>query len=314
MKGSRAVALVTLLLLFLVALSGCSTAPGEGAGGDITVRVVATEDFGREVMLDETLEVPAGTSAMTALERVAEVETAYGGGFVRAIDGRRSGGKKDWFVYANGMMTNVGALDYTLHDGDIERWDLRDWGFRMFIPAIAGYFPEPLVHGYDGRVRPTVVVYADGLREQAEALKAVMTQLGVEDVSIENGSSLAEDEKKASNLVLLGTMDFGLVSELNERWDRLGFFAHFKDGALVVHNSKGEVEAEYGAGSGVVQATQSPWNPKGVGACENVVWMVSGTDEAGVESALDALMNRHDQFEHAYAAVAVDGEIVRVPQ
>jgi len=104
------------------------------------------------------------------------------------------------------------------------------------------------------------------------------------------------------------------VSELNERWDRLGFFAHFKDGVLVVHNSKGEVEAEYGAGSGVVQATQSPWNPKGVGACENVVWMVSSTDEAGVESALDALMNRHGGFEHAHAVVAVDGEIVRVPQ
>jgi len=314
MKGSRAVALVTLLLLFAVALGGCSTAPGEGAGGDITVRVVATEDFGREVMLDETLKVPAGTSAMAALERVAEVETAYGGGFVKAIDGKRSGGKKDWFIYANGIMTKVGALDYTLHDGDTERWDLHDWGFRMFTPAIAGYFPEPLAHGYEGRVRPTVIVYADGLREQAEALKAVMTQLGVEDVSIEHGSALAEGDKKSSNLVLLGTMDFGLVSELNERWDRLGFFAHFKDGVLVVHNSKGEVEAEYGAGSGVVQATQSPWNPKGVGACENVAWMVSGTDEAGVESALDALMNRHGGFEHAHAVVAVDGEIVRVPQ
>jgi len=314
MKGSRAMALVASLLLVAVALSGCSMAPGEGAGGDIEVRIVATEDFGREVMFDETLKVPAGTSAMAALERVAEVETAYGGGFVKAIDGKRSGGKKDWFIYANGIMTNVGALDYTLHDGDIERWDLHDWDFRMFTPAIAGYFPEPLIHGYEGRARPTVVVYADGLKEQAEALKAVLAQLGVEDMSVEHGSSLSEDDKKSSNLVLLGTMDFGLVSELNERWDRLGFFAHFKDGVLVVHNSKGEVEGEYGAGSGVVQVTQSPWNPKGVGACENVVWIVSGTDEAGVESALDALVNQRDELEHAYAVVAVDGEIVRVPQ
>ncbi|GAI85551.1 unnamed protein product, partial [marine sediment metagenome] len=36
----------------------------------------------------------------------------------------------------------------------------------------------------------------------------------------------------------------------------------------------------------LIQATQNPWNPKGIGACENVVWLVSGTDEAGVKDAI----------------------------
>ena len=80
------------------------------------------------------------------------------------------------------------------------------------------------------------------------------------------------------------------------------------------YNADGDVEVEYGAGCGVIQATQSPWNPNGVGACENVVWMVSGTDEAGVRSAIDTVINRHDEFQYAYAIVVDNGEIVKVPQ
>ena len=313
MKRSGPLTSVTVLLLFALVLGGCSTQPLGGTGEDITVRVVATQNFGQELMFDETLEVPPGTSAMAALKQVAEVETAYGGGFVNAIDGVRSG-KGDWFIYANGILTNVGALDYALRDGDIEHWDLHEWGFRMFIPAIIGDFPEPLLHGYQGEDYPTVIAYADGLREDAESLEIRLAELGVEDVSIQNTSELTEADKQRSNVILIGTMDCELVSELNRAWDRLGFFVHFEDGMMVVHNAKGEAEAEYGADCGLIQATQSPWNPKGVGACQNVVWMVSGTDEAGVKSALDAMINRHDEFQYAYAIVVTGGKIVKVPQ
>jgi hypothetical protein len=78
--------------------------------------VIATRNFGQELMLDETLKLPPGTSAMTALEKVAEVETAYGGGFVNAINGVQSGftGTRqtmtDWFLYINGIQARTGAL------------------------------------------------------------------------------------------------------------------------------------------------------------------------------------------------------------
>ena len=314
MKRSRPLVLIILLLLSaVVALSACS--PG-GTGTDITVRVVVTQNFGRDLMLDETIEVPTGASALEALQQVADVETAYGGGFVNTINGVRSQypAQEDWLFYINGISTNKGAAGYILEDGDIQHWDFHDWSFRMFIPAIIGDFPQPFLHGYGGQVRPTVIVYADGLREEAEALERGLAELGVENVSLKHTGELTDDDKQHSNLILLGTKDSDLVSEMNQAWDKLGFFVHFEDGVMVVHNSRGEVEAEYGAGCGLIQATQSLWNPKGVGACENVVWMASGMDADGVKSAVDALINRHDQFQYAYAIVIANGEIIRVPQ
>lgn len=314
MKRTRPLVLIILLLLSgVVALSACS--PG-GTATDITVRVVVTQNFGRDLMLEETIQIASGTSALQALQQVADVETAYGGGFVNAINEVRSQypAQEDWFFYINGMSSNRGAAGYILEDGDIQHWDFHDWSFRMFIPAIIGDFPQPFLHGYGGQVRPTVIVYADGLREEAEALEGGLAELGMENVSLKHTGELTDDDKQHSNLILLGPKDSDLVSEMNQAWDSLGFFVQFEGDTMIVHDSKGEVEAEYGAGCGLIQATQSLWNPKGVGACENVVWMASGMDGDGVRSAVDALINRHDHFQYAYAIVITNGEIIRVPQ
>lgn len=314
MKRGRLLISAILFLLCALALGGCSAGtPGE-TGVDITVRVVATQDFGQEIMFDEALEVPPGTSAMAALKQVAEVETAYGGGFVSAINGVGSEHGRDWFIFVNGMTANAGALDYTLHDGDIQHWDFHDWGFRMAIPASIGDFPDPFSHGYQGEVSPTVIAYEEGLEDSAQALQTSLKGLGVASVSTQNTLYLTESDKRHSNLILIGTMDCDLVADLNQVWDRLGFFVHFEDGVMVSYDSEGEVTVEYGSGCGVIQASQSPWNPNGIGVCENVVWMVSGTDEAGVESAVDALTNRHDEFKYAYAVVVANSEIIKVPQ
>jgi len=200
MKRSCLLALVIVLLILALALGGCSPRPPGETGADITVRVVATQDFGQELMFNETLEVAPGTSAMEALHQVAQVETAYGGGFVNAINGVRSeyshGTTQDWFICVNGIMSNVGAMDYTLHDGDIEHWDFHNWGFRMFIPALIGDFPEPFVHGYRGEVYPLVVVYTDGLQEYAKALEGILSDFGVGNVSIHHATELTENDKQ----------------------------------------------------------------------------------------------------------------------
>lgn len=320
MKQTKSLALITAFLLAVAALCACSAPSSEKEAGVITVRVVATQNFGQELMFDETLEVLPGTSAMAALIKVAEVETAYGGGFVNAINGVRSGStgsqsmKMDWFFYVNSIQASIGALDYELHDGDIQHWDFRDWSFHHFIPAIVGDFPEPFRHGYGGKTSSTIIVYANGLRGDAEDLENRLAQLSTGDVSIKRLSELSENEKESCNLLLLDTMDCQHISELNQAWNRLGFFAYFKNGNLVVLNTEGEVVAKYGAGVGLIQATQNPWNPKGIGACESVVWLVSGTDEAGVKDAIHALVNRYTEFQYAYAAVVANGEIIKVPQ
>ncbi len=317
MKWNKLLALITAFLLVIAALCACSTPPSEKEAGVITVRVVATENFGQKLMFDETLEVLPGTSAMAALMKVAEVETAYGGGFVNAINGVRSGftgSQTDWFIYVNGIQSNTGALDYELLDGDIQHWDFHNWSFHHFIPAIVGNFPEPFVHGYGGRTCSTIIACSESLKEDAENLERRLVRLGVNDVSIKRLSELSENERESHNLLLLGTMDSEPISELNKIWNRLGFFTHIENRNLLVLNAEGKVAAKYGAGAGLIQATQNPWNPKSIGACENVVWMVSGTDEAGVKSAIDTLINHYSEFQYACAVVVVGGEIIKVPQ
>jgi hypothetical protein len=282
------------------------------------VTVVITRDFGKKVLLEQTVEIEPNTNAMDALQMVAEVEIKYGGGFVGTINGISSeyegGSERDWFFYVNGIQSNTGALDYKLHDSDIQHWDFHDWSFRQFIPAIVGDFPEPFGNGYGGVSYPNIIVYQEGWEEDAQRVANKLSCLGIKGASVRGINELRDDEKESCNLILLGTPDFPLIAELNQVWGKLGFFAHFKDGVLKVFDARGEQATEYGAGAGVIQATQNPWKAKGIGVCENIVWIVSGSDKAGVKEAVNILVSRDNDFKYAYGVVIVAGEVIRVPQ
>jgi hypothetical protein len=134
-------------------LAGC----GGGEHGHATLWV--TRDEGKTVLL--VRRVPAGETAMQALERSAKIDTRYGGRFVQAIDGLAGSvsSRHDWFYFVNGIEAPRGAVEYRLHDGDVEWWDYRDWGrVGQSVSVVVGAFPEPFVHGYGGKVRPTVVI------------------------------------------------------------------------------------------------------------------------------------------------------------
>jgi hypothetical protein len=105
--------------------------------------------------------VPAGLTAMQGLERAAKVETRYGGRYVHAVDGVSEGGRDAWFYYVNGYLADRSAAAYRLRPGDVEWWDYRAWGDPAQDPVVVGAFPEPFLHGYDGKRRPAVVVSTD---------------------------------------------------------------------------------------------------------------------------------------------------------
>jgi len=312
---------VTILVTLALALAGVGCkSRGEPLPAGSSATLVVARDFGREVVLSEGVELARTMSAMDMLKEAAAVEIAYGGGFVNAINGIRShytatrSAKDDWFLYINGISAKAGAHDYTIRPGDVERWDFHHWGYRSFVPALIGDFPEPFIHGYRGKVYATVVVYEQSFKEEAEALRDELTELGVNEVSTVETGALSGNDKAHSNLILLGIMDSPLIAKLDEIYRKLGFFARFKDGRLQALDTKGHVAAEYGPGVGIIQATQSPWNPDGVGASKNVVWMVSGVDEAGVRNAAQALINRHDEMRHLFATIVAGEEIIMVPQ
>jgi hypothetical protein len=145
-----------LALLAALHLAGCGEERGQGEG---TASLWVTRDRGEAVVL--TADVPAGLTAMQALEREADVETRFGGRFVQSINGIEGSlsRRRDWFYFINGVEADRGAAEYTLHDGDVLWWDFHSWGGQRRARVWVGAFPEPFVHGYGGERRSTVLLH-----------------------------------------------------------------------------------------------------------------------------------------------------------
>lgn len=138
---------VFALLLALV-LAGCGGGRGKTSTGTATLWV--TRDRGAQVIFAG--QVPAGLSAMQALERKLKVTTRYGGRFAQSIDGVSGSvsSQHDWFYFVNGIEADTSAAAVRLRPGDVEWWDYRSWaGSAMSVPVVAGAWPEPFVHGFD---------------------------------------------------------------------------------------------------------------------------------------------------------------------
>jgi hypothetical protein len=138
---------------------------GCGAGGGGTAQVWITQDRGQHVVSVHT--VPAGLTAMQALDRVADVKTRYGGRFVQAIGGAEGSlsGRRDWFYFVNGIEADRSAAEVRLRAGDVEWWDLRSWANgQMSVPVVVGAWPKPV----GGNV--LVVAGDPGARKAARAL------------------------------------------------------------------------------------------------------------------------------------------------
>jgi hypothetical protein len=129
--------------------------------------------------------VPAGLSAMQALDREADVETRYGGRYVQSIEGLEGdlGSRRDWFFFVNGIEGDRSATEYRLRDGEILWWDYRGWRGRMREPVVVGAFPEPFRHGYDGKTRPVAVRFAAGLQRGARAIGRLLRASSVRPLS-----------------------------------------------------------------------------------------------------------------------------------
>ncbi len=176
----RRVALLVLACASAVLVAACGGGDGPGRA-----TVWVTTDRGREVVL--TARVPAGLTALQALDRVAEVKTRYGGRFVQAVEGIEGSlaRKRDWFYFVNGIEADRGAAEYRVRPGDVIWWDYRSWAERMRQPVVVGAFPEPFLHGYGGRVRPAAVRYETvRMRGVALALAALIDAESVEPIGV----------------------------------------------------------------------------------------------------------------------------------
>lgn len=323
----RRVAVAGLAALVLVSASGgcrsvnpviISTEP-ENNSATVDARLVVSRDFGQVVMLDTIIEVDDGTTALEALMHYAEVNTAYGGGFVKSIEGISSGymnqpvTRQDWFLYVNGILTNTGGLAYSIKSGDTIHWYYRDWTFRQSVSSIIGDFPEPFLHGYGGITAPTLVVYQEGFETQAGNLVAKLSSISVDNASLKTYDSVTVNEMQKSNLILVGDPYFTPVAEINTLWNRLGLFCRFNNGHIEIYSYEGEITGTYSSGVGLILAMQNPFNPKGTGACENICWVVSGTDREAIISAVGLITASPASLKYLAGAIVHNGVLLALP-
>ncbi len=284
-----------LAVAALVALSGCGLGAGaERSGAGVDLRV--TRDFGHQVLLDKD-----GL-------RIRDVETRFGGGFVQSIDGLSGRGPDetdDWFFYVNGIEAKEGAADYEISPGDVIQWDRHDWSETANVPAIVGGFPQPFLDGLGGKRFPVRVECQDSESAPCEQVKQTLRDADVP----ANGASLgAPGNQNVARVVVADwatarQQPTARLIELGPR--RSGVFARFTDGGdrLELLAEDGQPVRTVGAGAGLIAALRP--NDR------ELLWVVTGVDEAGVEAAAAAFGVR--DLRDAFAVAPVGGKVLKLP-
>jgi hypothetical protein len=289
------------------ALAGCGVGAG---GGSADTRLTVTRDFGaRPVVALDRPKVEGADTVMRLLQRNAKVGTRYGGGFVQAIDGlaggRRDGRPLDWFYYVNGVEADEGAAATKLHDGDQVWWDRHDWGVTPDVKAVVGSFPEPFEHGVDGRRLPVRVECVEPRGAPCDRVTRQLTDRGIPAArGIVRGARSFETLR-----VVVGPWPDLRDDEalgLLERGPRAsGVYATIsRDGRRIAGlDERGRTARTYGPGTGLVAATRF--------RDEQPVWVVTGTDAAGVAAAARGF--DEGTLEHRFALVVSDDLPVGLP-
>jgi len=302
----------TLVAAGAVALAAAQAGCGLGAGDAPSgARLTVTRDFGaREVRRVDAPEVRGSETVMRFLQRNAKVATRYGGGFVQSIEGlgggRERGRPVDWFFYVNGVEAPEGAAATRLRAGDRVWWDRHDWGAAMRVPAVVGSFPEPFLHGVEGRRFPVRVECADA---RGAACDEVVERLSARKIPAARGG-LRLAQTAATLRVVVGPWTAlrrdPALEALEHGPARSGVFARpARDGrAIDVLDARGRRTRTLGPGSGLVAATRDGEAPP--------VWTITGTDAAGVEAAARAL--EEGALGGRFALAVAGGRAVPVPE
>jgi len=185
--------------LLALVLAGC----GGGTREHGTATLWVTRDRGAQVLYSGT--VPAGVTAMQALEQKVKVSTRYGGRFVQSIAGvsGSASAQRDWLYFVNGIEADAGATEVRLHPGDVEWWDYRSWkGSGLSVPVVVGAFPEPFRHGFEWAKPGARVVGSGPAVARLQSLVGRGPNSIVVDARVPAGSASATRDGSVVRLVL----------------------------------------------------------------------------------------------------------------
>jgi hypothetical protein len=304
----RAAVKTSIALLSATVLAGCGLGPGAAPSA---IHLTVTRDFGAtELSHAGALKISGQETDMSLLMRNYNVSTRYGGGFVNSIDGLSSGQEAgapvDWFYYVNGVEAPKGAAATNVNPGDHIWWDHHNWSQTDDVPAVVGSFPEPFLNGIEGKRLPVRVECVVVAGYACQTVTARLRAFNVPAAINEAGSGGAPETLRV--LVgpwvdVAGDLDAASIASGPRS---SGVYARFsRDGqTLTLLDQNGHVARMLSAGAGLVAATRR--------AEDAPVWVVTGTDEAGVKLAASAF-DQAALRDHFAVALAPSGETLPVP-
>jgi hypothetical protein len=275
-----------LVLTALMALTGCG--PSRRTGSD-EMAVTVTRDYGRtDFIALEHERVPQRGDLARILQRYPNPrDTAT--------------------LFVNGILAADPAAELQVHGGDRVWLDQHDEGIAPQIAAVVGAFPEPFVHGSDGKRLPVRVECENPRAGACSAVAEKLVALGV----VAGRSIISRSAADETLRILVGPWKRlrgrDLESDSIDAGPRSsGVYARFdaSGGRLVVLDPAGRPARTLGAGTGLIAATREK--------DRQPVWFVTGTDDAGVAAAARALDESvlADRF-----ALAISADLpVAIPQ
>jgi hypothetical protein len=276
---------LALLASSALLLAGC----GIGAGNaPSAVHLLVTRDFGASVVRTWSAPNISGQeTVMSLLMRNAHVSTRYGGGFVQSIDGlaggQQSGAPIDWFYYVNGIQASKGAASTNVNPGDAIWWDRHDWSQTEDVPAVVGSFPQPFLNGIAGKRLPVRVECSDAEGAACHTVTSRLRAAGVPAaVAALGGAAGAAETLRVAVAPWRAIAGEEGPHELSQGPRVSGVYARFAANGktLALLDEGGVAKQQSGAGTGLIAATRIRE--------EAPVWVVTGTDEAGVARAARA--------------------------
>jgi Domain of unknown function (DUF4430) len=294
----------------MLALGGCGLGRGATLGA---VHLTVTRDFGAETLpaSSQTLRFHGRQTVMGMLQSNYKVTTRYGGGSVQSIDGEAGGSQAgqplDWFYYVNGIEASKGASETNMHGGDSVWWDLHDWSQAEQTQAVVGSFPEPFLHGIDGKRLPVRIECARPTSEPCKTTVARLRAIGVVTALALLGTAESTDTLRVVVGPWLLLRRDAAVRGMEGGPRTSGVYARFSatSNRLELLAPDGSMKRVLGAGSGLVAATAIEEGPP--------VWIVTGTDEAGAQLAAQSL-RESVLADHFAVAVTAAGGSMPVPE
>jgi len=304
--GTRSAALrgMASALLGAVALSGCGLGAGTAPTG---VQLTVSEDFGAHVLPGAgPVKTVGQETVMSLLLRGYNVKTRYAGGFVEGVNGisggRERGAPVDWFYYVNGVEANKGAAATNVHSGDRIWWDRHNWSQTYSIPAVVGSYPQPFLSGYDGRRYPVRIGCASVTSTACRTVTARLRALGVPAAIAAIGTGGEPEEIQVLVGPWTSVLAYPGTQTIEDGPRASGVYARFSanGSSLALLDAQGHNVRTLGAGAGLIAATRQ--------AESAPVWVITGTDETGVDRAAEALTEQVLD-NHFAVAVAPQGTV-----